>query len=290
MKNNLIYKVLLAAGVSVFALNVYAEGDPSPCTATSTTSCTVTADYSEFVVHKLGLCTAAPTEPAPDVESNYLSACEMVFDSPAGKKIAINTVTNTSTSLTDSIQIANGRYTHAVLLLGTEFATRHQQTFSSEKTAINGGSGTICWTDSVSRNAAATPWTGYSQCGTSLPADFASNNTYVYRDTIKAMSGNEDINWYKASELNPTQVLLNMNSATAVATNIIEIPDSGGSFTSDAQFMLAIITLDSPVTIDETTTNVDVGFPVTDATEVHFNGSTIERIGIAKLGFKVSAQ
>ena len=226
-------------------------------------NCKYTPSLMKGVLHKILLC-----ETIVD-NTNYMDLCEPIFENSAGKDILISP--NETGELTDGpISLPEGTYTHAVLLVENYFDSKFTETYSAPLHGDD-GIGTTCWSNgkpaavSYEDSNGNADYTQFSAtCGNAADAD-----PQYSRYTYKGLSlGGGFTNFAPGLTAygppNKNVYLMSDYSTLAVLTPGAD-PASEPDLTSDARYLLGVTQLSSPATVDANTSNVDLGFLVTNA-------------------------
>jgi len=204
-------------------------------------SCAGTPDEYGVTVYKMGLCINDPT-PAAGSAADY-SSCSLTFEDTSGS--AASFAAGGSVALPESLATRpdDGIYNYALILIST--------TFEIQATYGPLGDGTTYYSTSTSVGSSGTPnTTGPATSNPVLTTSFNPGQACDSQDTVSGSSGPM------------TGTLLNSSEE--------RIPDDTTvSNCTGAEYILGVVSLTSPVTIDETVTALDATFTVTN------NGTTI---------------
>jgi len=204
-------------------------------------SCAGTPDEYGVTVYKMGLCINDPT-PAAGSAADY-SSCSLTFEDTSGS--AASFAAGGSVALPESLATRpdDGIYNYALILIST--------TFEIQATYGPLGDGTTYYSTSTSVGSSGTPnTTGPATTNPAPTTSFNPGQSCDSQDTVSGSSGPM------------TGTLLNISEE--------RIPDDTTvSNCTGAEYILGVVSLTSPVTIDETVTALDATFTVTN------NGTTI---------------
>ena len=225
---------------------------PNPSTLTSVAdfqaltggACSGTPDEYGVTVYKMGLCTSDPT-PGPGTAANY-SSCSLSFEDSAGSSANIAAGTSVGLPLGNTTRPTNGTYGYAIILIGTTFNIKAQY-------------GPVAGSTYYS-TATSTGWPAVAN--TTGPATL---------NPVQANSFNEGNSC-------DSQDSLSISSGTLTGTTLNSsqerIPDSTAVTTCPgATYILGVVSLSSPVTIDDSVKALDALFTVTNM------GTTITTFG-----------
>ena len=223
-------------------------GDATSFNSVTGGDCSGTPDEYGVTIYKMGLCTSDPTS-SVGAKPDY-SSCSITYEDGDGTDADFSA--GTSIGLSDSLTTrpADGTYGYAFMLLNNTFRIKAEYgpiagvTYYSTSTSV-GGSGSANTTGPATRN--------------DVTANSFGENCDA-QDTVPADAGPMTGN------------LLN-TSQERIAD------DSSVSTCSGVSYILAVVNLDSPVTITESVISLDATFTVTD------NGTTIYGDGSGGLVF-----
>ena len=204
-------------------------------------SCAGTPDEYGVTVYKMGLCVNDPT-PAAGAAADY-STCSLSFEDTSGSAASFAAGGSVALPASLATRPDDGTYSYAMILIST--------TFNIKATYGPLGDGTTYYSTSTSVGSTGTPDTaGPATINPVLTNSFNPSVSCDSQDTVSGSSGPM------------TGTLLNSSEE--------RIPDSTAvTSCAGANYILGVVALTSPVTIDETVTALDATFTVTD------NGTTI---------------
>ena len=260
---------ILAASFSLLGSEVLAGKD---CTNTSTRSthlgpnntaaldddrvtpldgyCFHTPETMEVKIYEFGLCTGAASP------SSRSSNCSTLFSAADGK--IMNLSVGSSLPLSDSITLNEGTYTHGYLLLSNLFKIKSVIEFSTDRVDDRTGTGKFCYTDGRSVNDGPE---SVMSCGVDASAAVASSerSSVGYRD---------DDNNYISKLMNYGLVM----GGETILTDLYMTTADGVEANSEAQeaAFFASQTLIEEVKITPNTTEIDIGFSITDGVVLGF--------------------
>jgi len=222
----------VADGVTIF--------DPTFISVTGG-SCASTPDEYGVTVYKMGLCINDPT-PASGSAADY-SSCSLSFEDTSGSAASFAAGGSVALPASLATRPDDGTYSYAMILIST--------TFNIKATYGPLGDGTTYYSTSTSVGSTGSPdRTGPATVNPVLTNSFNPRVSCDSQDTVSGSSGPM------------TGTLLNSSEE--------RIPDSTAvTSCAGANYILGVVALTSPVTIDETVTALDATFTVTN------NGTTI---------------
>jgi hypothetical protein len=198
-------------------------------------ACAGTPDEYGVTVYKMGLCTSDPT-PAPSVAADY-SSCSLTFEDSAGSVANFAAGRSLGLPASSTTRPANGTYGYAIILIGTTFNIKAQY-------------GPVGATTYYS-TATSTGWPAVANTtgpATLSPVPLGSFNPGTSCDSQDSLSI-------------PSGTL----TGTTLNSSQQRIPDSSAVTTcSGATYILGVVSLSAPVTIDESVTALDALFTVTN--------------------------
>ena len=227
-------------------------------------NCKYTPSVMKGVLHKILLCKSIVDN------TNYMDLCEPIFENSSGKDILISP--NETGELTDGpISLTEGTYTHAVLLVENYFDSKFTETYSAPLHGDD-GIGTTCWSNgkpaavSYSDANGNADYTQFSAtCGNAADAD-PQYSRYTYKG-LSMGGGFTNFAPGLTAYGPPNKDVYLLSDYTTLAELTPDENDAAfePGLTSDAQYLLGVTQLSSPATIDANTSNVDLGFLVTNA-------------------------
>lgn len=265
-----IFKTVLAPALCLFANAASAQiqcSDYSSGTAllnatqTNYGECTVTPSAVKYTVFDISLCTARP-------EVGAVSSCTSIFNSTSGREVVVSDAT--TIALNPNVDLQTADYSYATLTLDKRYGIKMlldmgfdvggwYDSANSQVSSV----GQYCWTNGADIDLSGLT-AGNIRCGSDYQSaaaqaevsheeitylDDSPNMTASY-DGIPAIDGAFDVRL-----LAPNGQLATVNPTT-VGPN-------------DTEKLFIIIPLPSVQRVDETTTNIDVGFQVTDLANLH---------------------
>ena len=250
----------------------------------TTAQCYMTPQGFYVTIYKLGLCTANPEQGAgPD-----FSSCTMLVDGP-GQQVQL--AAGTRVMLANMATPPNGTYRYGVMVASNSIGVSNTQKYSVAMVGSAGGTGNTCWTVSgtVKQNV---PTPTLVACG-STPApgitvdqlnDFPNGSSHDPSDggTFNNRSGTENVSGGTIFAQLATSSL-----ADATLTDW-----TNGSISR----IVSVETFSSPVTINSSTTSLNIGFNVTNATTPWITngggtgfGGTLQQYGVSAFAMQISA-
>ena len=227
-------------------------------------NCKYTPSVMKGVLHKILLCKSIVDN------TNYMDLCEPIFENSSGKDILISP--NETGELTDGpISLPEGTYTHAVLLVENYFDSKFTETYSAPLHGDD-GIGTTCWSNGKPAAVSYSDANGnpdYTQfsatCGNAADAD-PQYSRYTYKG-LSMGGGFTNFAPGLTAYGPPNKDVYLLSDYTTLAELTPDENDAAfePGLTSDAQYLLGVTQLSSPATIDANTSNVDLGFLITNA-------------------------
>ncbi|MFZ9117159.1 MAG: hypothetical protein ACO20S_01215 [Paracoccaceae bacterium] len=211
-----------------------------------------TADALRIKLYKLALCTEKPTY-LDDSSCVYLfnEATPMTLELSIGSQLPI---------VQDQISIPKNVYTHSLMLIDKGVDV---------KTTVNLADGRTCWTDGddipfyfktqLFMNQPSYPVT----CGAAPNPQWSTQNFLSLDATNKRLNqttANNSIDLYLLNDL-------------TTAANVVQGNDPNHGWptlNSDANYVWGVQTFNQPVTVDANTTNIDLGFRLTEALSLKY--------------------
>jgi len=220
--------------------------------------CVATPVSAKFIVYDISLCTSRP-------EVGSTSSCTSVFNSTSGREILVSA--SESISLDPNITIPHDNYSYATLTLDERYGIKALLDMGftvggwvdpSNNTNTPSTQGPHCWTDGSDIDLYGLA-SGNVRCGAT--AEIASNQVAVSHETVFFLedSPNMTNSFDGLPSVDGTFDIRLINSTGQLATvhprNIVA---------NDTDKLFIIIPLPSVQRVDENSTNIDVGFMVTD--------------------------
>lgn len=270
------FKFILAASFSLLGSEVLAGKD---CTNTSTRAdhegadtaalgedrvtpidgyCYHTPETMEVIIYEFGLCTGAASP------SSRSSNCSTLFSAVNGQ--IMNLSVGSSLPLSDGVTLDEGTYTHGYLLVSNLFRIKSVIEFSTDRVDDTGGTGKFCYTDGRSVNN--DPKSVLS-CGADASAAVASSE----RSSVGYTAGGAYTSKIMGYGLvmGGQTILTDLYMTTADGVEAINADQEAAFFASQK--------LVDEVNITPNTTELDIGFSITDGVVLGFGidfGSGIE--------------
>lgn len=266
MKNTTYFAGTAVCYAFAYALTAMSASADTACSSTSTFDdhqginsaisdlvgyCFLTPQSFNIVLYEFGLCTSAATPSNRD-------QCTTLFSNTAGLELEISK--GTSLKLADNISLAEGQYSHAFISMNTTSSIEAVIEFDTPRVADNGSQGVFCYTDGRSFDDGAPA--SIISCG-NTPASVAP--------AVETLYFVNDDNDYVNTLLN---YVVSMRGQS-VATDLFMITNTGvlsNSFDNDFA-LFGSQTLNNPISINPKTSNLDIGFSVTDGISLGFDGS-----------------
>ncbi|MDA9318473.1 hypothetical protein N9Q54_01405 [Octadecabacter sp.] len=273
------FKFILAASFSLLGSEVLAGKD---CTNTSTRAthlgantaaleddsvtpndgyCFHTPETMEVIIYEFGLCTGAASP------SSKSSNCSTLFSAVNGQ--IMNLSVGSSLPLSDGITLDEGTYTHGYLRVSNLFRIKSVIEFSTDRVDDTGGTGKFCYTNGDSVNDDPAPQSVLS-CGADASAAVASSER-------SSVGYTDDDDVYISKQIGydlvmgGVTILTDLYMTTADGVEAINADQEAAFFASQK--------LVDEVNITPNTTELDIGFSITDGVVLGFGinfGSGIE--------------
>jgi hypothetical protein len=231
--------------------------------------CYITPQAMNVRLYEFGLCTSAASP------SNREQCTTLVANS-AG--LALELSTGVSLPLAAGVSIPEGVYSHAFVVLSNVTSLETVIEFSSARTDDRGSTGSYCYTDGRSIDNSPS----IISCGNDPTAVTASTEVIGL-----------DAGGYTNTELNYTVTMRGEN----VVTDLYSITSAGQLSTNygDDFALFGSQILNQPISVTPNTTNIDIGFSITDGVTIGFapgGGATDAPVDAAFEGlrFVISAQ
>ena len=277
-------KNLLTSSLTFFAILIFLNFLPNQSSAASCTSATVWNSGTEFdpnegnffqtctatpismklKLFEIGLCKEAPT-PADK------STCSTLFKNAAGKEVEINKAGEVP--LDPNATMDSGAYEHVYLIISSTFNVKFQMEFNSARTAMDGTTGAICFTNGDTFDEVTEKYDNISCAASGNPA-YSSETLKVFENTTAGATNafNAQLN-YIAPGTNTKFNLYQLDSNQSLSTR--SVLDGGGDLvdmkTVDRPYIFGHQVLSNTVSIDPISTRgLDVGISLTDGLEIGF--------------------
>ena len=240
--------------------------------------CKSTPDAMKLKFYKLALCKEKPTYTDE-------SKCVFILNNSSGVEAEI-AVGVSSDLLNGDISIPEGTYNYAMMLIDNtiaikktlEFATGNEQ---FDGRAVGTSAGKYCWT-----NGKEITW-GYNNntdqpiyCGSSPEPSFSSETFYAFGGDNTCVE-NKLLNDETPTTYYDVYLLSNLTTqATVASSNCMPVKPNDGN---EANYIWGVQTFKNPPTITANTKKIDMGFQLTDAMNISFNG-TLANCRLTALG------
>jgi hypothetical protein len=222
-------------------------------------------------VYKFGLCTELP------YANNFQSVCEFIYESDTALElIAEKGVTSSVSGIGDFFLTQDKLFTHSVLLLDYNSATKGLAEFTEAQTGRT-GTGTYCWSNGRSHEVtfAETRSTFSAECGDLADADpqWNSRSYHLFADVGNAAIPALERN-FPSWDGGWTNILLDSNLDAAAYTS--SAPYDFDS-TTNTKYWLAGRGIDSGrgVTVTSLTSGLDIQFKVSWGVYLSYNSTGI---------------
>jgi len=253
MKN--LFLALVFASLNIlFFTHTPSQAAEGQCAVANGFGCDgATADALRIKLYKLALCTEKPTY-LDDSSCVYLfnAATPMTLELSIGSQLPI---------VQDQISIPKNVYTHSLMLIDKGVDV---------KTTVNLADGRTCWADGedipfyfktqLFMNQPSYPVT----CGASPNPQWSTQNFLSLDATNKRLNqttADNSIDMYLLNDL-----------TTAANVDQGNDPENGVPYlNSDANYVWGVQTFNQPVSVDANTTNIDLGFRLTEALSLKYS-------------------
>ena len=237
-------------------------------------NCDYTPDGMRIKLYQILLCEELPTL------ANYNSICKKLVDFSSGKVVSI-TANGTSPIIDGPVTLTEGNYSHAAILIENKIGSLFTQTFSQPIHGSN-GVGKTCW----SNGNDAKIWYpgGYTEFSASCGLSSAANpqwSTYTYKGF-----------WTPGGYVNTANQLTATGSGKDVyllgdVNTVAAITYDGNGFgeqnlTTQANYLLGVAPITPIAKVTPNTSNVDLGFKLTDTFFQKITTSTGYNVGVSK--------
>lgn len=266
LKNLILFSVA-SAGLLFFADDAMAQvycNDYNTAAALLTAAngnggeCVATPESAKFTVYDISLCTSRP-----DVGST--SSCTSIFSSASGRDILVSN--SDSIALDPNITIPHDDYSYAALTIDERFGIEaaFDMGFTvggwvdpSNNANVPSTQGQHCWTNGSDIDLYGLT-SGNVRCGAT--AQMANSQAAVSHETLFFLddSPNMTASADGMQSIDGTFDIRLINSAGQLAT-----VDPVNIVANDTDKLFVIIPLPSVQRVDENSSNIDVGFMVTD--------------------------
>ena len=227
--------------------------------------CQVTPDVAMFPLLKIGLCAEVPTF------ENYLTNCEFLVEYASQKQVLVSK--GSTIKLKDSLTLTEGIYKSAVLVVGNTIGLKHSDVFATSQngqepngSAFDLGPGKYCATRAETGNL-----DNFDSANGADDDEIATLESFLLCDDTAPTAGLyiEDKGAYASDTLCtlPGGVVSSPLTTTSAEINKVQICALASDGTSPAQpgvQQLAIQTLPAAVTINSSTTSINLGFELTN--------------------------
>ena len=221
--------------------------------------CLMTPEEMQVKVHYIGMCKVAPTY------ANFESVCEPLFSSTAGTQVTVGK--NQPFSLVDEISITEGTYTHAAMFVDKTIRHKSIVTFSSPRRGKSGDpsgtnvTGKVCWSlEMTADDTSITQGDDYpnfrADCGDEVGSVGYNVSTKNVLNELEYPFGPTDTTTGTTDSTSWTVYLLDQSKQRD--------PDVSDGSVANAQYLLGLQQFNTPVSITANTTQVDLGFRLTN--------------------------
>lgn len=256
--------VVVLAGALLFLGSTSVQAEPD-CTVTGGVfdaadlnavggACWGEPDYYGITVIAMGLCETEPTAPTVGAALD-ISGCTAVFGSISGGGSLVEVVSGTSSALPGPFtRPPDGSYPYGYMILDRQIRIQLSSEFSETMTAVSKGTasaGLFCWTKD-STNSSVVPGTDMFECGA------AAQTAGTVIDTV------DDVGGFSATVASGSDsmdvfLLTSTNLLAAAQVNVNKI--------------YGLVTFGSPVTVDRSSSALDISFTVTQGMSVSDDGT-----------------
>jgi hypothetical protein len=267
IKNLILFSVASAgilfsaddAMAQVVYCNDYNSGaDLLNATNNNLSECVATPEFAKFTVYDISLCTSRP-----DVGST--SSCTSIFGSVSGREILVSD--SETISLNPNITIPHDDYSYATLTLDNRYGIKAVLDMGftvggwvdpSNNTNIPSTQGEHCWTNGLDIDLYGQT-SGNVRCGAT--AQIANSQAAVSHETVFFLedSPNMTASYDGLPSIDGSFDIRLINSAGQLAA-----VDPVYIVANNTDKLFVIIPLPSVQRVDENSSNIDVGFMVTD--------------------------
>ena len=271
LKNISISGMILCASASL----AYSATCSSAFTATGGSSCTFTPDSLTVSVYKFGLCQTKPT---------YADYGDCLFFLNSSTATDVTVSDGTSFSLGGETTLDTGTYNYLVQLWDDTVSFNYTHEFTTSQTGADGVAGGYCYTNGNDkphipntaslRNITCTTTAALAEAAEATSSQQITNlgtQAYVTNQGSTATGGLWD-----------AYLLLDASTPATVASATASSNGTTSTYyTSDGNYLFSVMTLDSPVTISEDTTYIDVAVLLKGAMtqEVYYTIPSVEITG-----------
>jgi hypothetical protein len=219
-------------------------------------SCYTTPQTARLILHEIRLCEQEPSH------SDYLSACEPLISSSAGRSVDIG-VSGAPVALGSDLSLPTTEFQYAAIVFSNEVGLKHTETFDTDRTGYAASTGRTCATRLVTASEAQGD--SYVTCGTSPNAPTAEFLTEaIYQVDQSAACGAYDPNG------------LTGDVKFCLLSDMTTLASAGqGGLYSDTEFIMAVQRFSTPVSILESTRELTVSFGITDMLSIEDDGSQL---------------
>lgn len=230
--------------------------------------CYTDIDSFKFTLYKAAICTSQPN--TSDPTTDWSEKCAFIINSTDGIELTLeeNSSVSIPNSSIDLSVLKPNTYTHSVLIVGNEVHSKMAKQFSQTFRGKN-GDGSYCYT--ISANAPSNTPGLQSELAVKCVAnsaamvtagdyDFSSRTLNNFRDS----SGDF---WNNKIATNGDYLF-----ALVDFDNLATVNQSGGA--SNGTLVAGLIEMPTPVSINAETTNIDLGFQLSDQGQIKFNGKS----------------
>lgn len=229
--------------------------------------CYTDIDSFKFTLYKAAICTSQPNTSDPTLD--WSEKCAFIIDTTDGIQLTLEegSAVAIPESSIDLSSLTPNTYTHSVLVVGNEVHSKMAKQFSQSFRGKS-GVGTFCYT--INAPAPANTPTNLNQ----LAVECVANSSAM------ASAGDYDFSSRTLSSFRNSSGYSNKNIATngdylfalSDFESLATVNSSNGS--SDGTLVVGLIEMPTPVTINGSTSNIDLGFQLSDQGQIKFNGKT----------------
>ena len=220
--------------------------------------CYFTPTAMNVKIYEFGLCTAASSP-------TNKSSCETMFENTAG--VDFNLSVGSVSDLLGDMTVTEGvTFTHAYIILSNETSIVTSMEFTAARTDDSGNSGRFCYTDGRSVNDDPSP-DSIMSCSNDPNNAVAAPETILFGDpeAIPPVYANDAPNYTIPMDGRNVVSDLYMINASGEMSN---------SWATD-HAVYGSQRLQTPITINASSSSMDLGFSITDGVVVGFHDLTV---------------
>ena len=239
--------------------------------------CTSTPDAMKLKFYKLALCSEKPTYTDE-------SKCVFILDNASGVEAEI-AVGVSSDLLKGDISIPEGTYKYAMMLIDNTIAIKKTIEFDIgneqfDGRAVGTPAGKYCWTNGKTITWAYTNNSDQPiYCGSNPEPSFSSETFYAFGGDNTCVES-KVLNEETPTTFYDVHLLSNLTTpATVASSNCLPVKPNANA----ASYIWGVQTFKTPPTITANTKKIDMGFQLTDAMNISFNG-TLANCRLTALG------